>query len=131
MSRVRPGSFLELALFFVGVLIGFGAPLQRASTSLSGSARAAWGYLYGIAIIVMPVVFQLAQARQARRDVLYARTPGVLWGLVAGFLSGLVFYALCSFEALYEWLPGFPTVLAAACVIAAGGSRALWRREET
>jgi hypothetical protein len=131
--RPQPGKLPEAGLFFAGALIGTWGPLQLEMGNLPASERgraSEAGGVFFIAVYLMAALFQLAQLRQVRRDLLFRRSSGVLGPIGGGLLGALVFYGVCCATARFDWLPALLVVLAAGCAIPYAASRALWRSRE-
>ena len=131
--RPQPGKLPEAALFFAGALIGTWGPLQLEIGNLPASERgraSEAGGVFFIAVYLMAALFQLAQLRQVRRDLLFRRSSGVLGPIGGGLLGALAFYGVCRAVALFHWIPALLLVFGAASAIPYAASRALWRSKE-
>lgn len=131
---LSPGSLTEALLFLGGLLLAMSSSLSLLLQSGASESRStligAWAYPLAIAMYVIPAAFQAAQQRQVRLDLLSPRRSCGLAPVGLGAASGYLYFGLCLAEPVFRWLPAAAVLLAGACVLAFGASRALWKARD-
>jgi peptidoglycan/LPS O-acetylase OafA/YrhL len=131
---LSPGSLAEALLFLGGLLLAVASSLsllpQGGASEDRSTLMAGWGFAFAVAIYVMPAAFQAAQRRQTRLDLLSPRRSGGLAPVGVGAASGYLYFGLCLAEPVFRWLPTWAVLVAGACVLAFGASRALWKARD-
>jgi hypothetical protein len=131
--KPRPRVQLDGALFllgtFVGMVTAFNVEIRGLTMIERGRFLSGWTIPAMIALFVMPAVFEGAQGRQKRLNLLSKRETTVLGPFLGGFLCSIAFDGVCRATVLFPWLPAFPAVVAAACALPFAASRCLWKSE--
>ena len=131
--KPRPGVQLDGVLFLLGTFAGLVAAFDVQIRGLTMIERArflsGWTMPAALALFVMPAVFEGAQGRQKRLNLLSKRETRVLGPLLGGFLCSIAFDGICRATVLFPWLPAFPAVVAGVCALPFAASRCLWKSE--